>query len=293
MTTQERTIGGSDIGAILGLSPWVTPLQAWRRIMGLDPPHDNPSMAEGRALEELILREYAEDQGCAVTRPKPGGEGWKRWSPDGIALFPSGESRIVEAKWAARGLNEVPPSYWLQVQWYLHHMGFDRGDLAIREPGHRTRVVPIEYDPETMREVVAAVEAWYHRHIVGGEPPEPTTSDERIGHALVRIQDRGVVLRPDEQLDLQIRDMLAAREEIRRLEARIKEAEAALLEAMVAAGALKVESASGWSATVVERQGSVKWKEVAKELGAEARPDVVERHKGPPSKYLVIKQKEV
>lgn len=281
------SIGGSDVGAILGVNPWTSPLQVWRRIVGLDPPQpDNPSMAEGRAMEPVILREYEEDQGCRVLRPPMGGDGWRRWSPDGIAIFPSGESRIVEAKWSSRGLPEVPASYWLQVQWYMHHLELERADLAVREPGRRTRVVSVEYDAGTMREVVTAVEAWYERHVLGGEPPEPAGADERVAVALSRVRDRGVVLRPDQALDAQVREMLAAREHVRELEARVKEAEAALLEAMAAVGAVRVESLSGWTATLVERSGAVRWREVAEALGAGARPDLVEKYRGAASRYI-------
>ena len=282
-----KTIGGSDIGAILGLSPWVTPLQAWRRIMGIDPPSsDNPSMAEGRAMEPVILAEYAEDTGATLERQVCGRSGWARWSIDAIATLPDGSRRIVEAKWSSRGMPEVPAHYWAQVTWYMAHTGIQSADLAVREPGKRTRSIPITWDQEAADEMMSAVARWYDRHVARDIPPEPTGPDERCSAALERIRPGGPVLMPEEALDRAILAMLDERDRIKAAESRIKAAEAALLEAMAGCGALKATSASGWTATVVERGGTPRWREIAGALGAAERPDIVARYTSAPSRYL-------
>ena len=50
MTTIDRTttIGGSDVAAILGLSPWRSPLDVWReKALGEPDDRDTPAMQAG------------------------------------------------------------------------------------------------------------------------------------------------------------------------------------------------------------------------------------------------------
>ena len=60
--TQDRTqfIGGSDIGAILGLSPYRTPIDVWLEKTGEDKSKEaNLAMRFGSFAEEFIAKEYA------------------------------------------------------------------------------------------------------------------------------------------------------------------------------------------------------------------------------------------
>ncbi len=285
-------IRASSLGSILGLSPWATPLQVWRRLRGLEPEQpDSPSMAEGRAMEAVILAEWAKesdgdvsDQQKQVEVPLP--HATIIGHIDGIGTV--GDRRfLLEAKWSSRGLSDAARAcYWVQVQAYLEGLGMDEALLLVREPGQRAVAEPIRRDPAGWAVVYAAVCEWHERHIVGGEPPEPTGADERRAVALSRLRDAGAVLRPDEALDRQIQGLLEARDAAKALEARIAESEAVILEAMASAGAIRIESESGWSATVVERPGSVRWKDVAEALGAGPRQDLVEQHRGAPARYL-------
>jgi hypothetical protein len=56
----EYAIGASDVPAILGLSPWQTPAQAWARLTGLTRSEGNNATRRGQTLELGILLEYAE-----------------------------------------------------------------------------------------------------------------------------------------------------------------------------------------------------------------------------------------
>jgi hypothetical protein len=56
-------------------------------------------------------------------------------------------------------------------------------------------------------------------------------------------------------------------------------------------GVLKIVAPT-WEISLVEREGAIAWKKVAEELGAKDRPELLERYRGEPSRYIVIRQKK-
>lgn len=64
------TVGGSDVAAIFGVSPWVTPLELWKIKKGQMKPADklNPLQLEmGHLLEPIAAHFYAKKTGNIVT----------------------------------------------------------------------------------------------------------------------------------------------------------------------------------------------------------------------------------
>ena len=53
-------IGSSEVATILGLNPWETPYQLWRRKKGLDAPKDETfAMKAGHYLEDAVSQFWA------------------------------------------------------------------------------------------------------------------------------------------------------------------------------------------------------------------------------------------
>ena len=68
--TIPYTVGGSDVAAIFGVSPWMTPLELWMEKKGRRKraAKDNPSQLQmGHLLEPIAAYWYAEKTGNAVT----------------------------------------------------------------------------------------------------------------------------------------------------------------------------------------------------------------------------------
>lgn len=288
-----RTVGGSDIGPILGVSPWETPLQAWRRIYYGEQPPETPSMAEGKALEAMIIKEYERETGATCKPWAKGEKDWKRWSPDAVAVFPDGEIRLVEAKWAAHGFREIPPQYYCQVMWYLHHLRtvegttIERADLVVREPGKTIKIYPILYDPTVATEIVDAVDRWYQKHIIEGVPPEPRGAKEKIALVLEQLLKKGpkATVAVEGELDQKVKELVQAKQLIKTLEARIKEIEAELVDYMAQHSAIRAKGTS-WTATIIDRTGNVAWKEVAMALGANDHPELLEKFRHSNVRYV-------
>ena len=63
----QKGIGGSDVAAIMGISPWKTPLAVYlEKTMPLPPEGfdgEKPQLARGKRCEKYILEEYAERTG--------------------------------------------------------------------------------------------------------------------------------------------------------------------------------------------------------------------------------------
>jgi len=69
---RTKGIGGSDVAAICGVSPWKTPLQIYLEKIGESAGSpDNPAMAYGRMVEPVILQWYEQYTGQTVAVPGP------------------------------------------------------------------------------------------------------------------------------------------------------------------------------------------------------------------------------
>ena len=71
---RTKTIGGSDVAAILGLSPWRSPLDVWReKTLGEADQRDTPAMQAGVRFEPVILGRYlaTNDRWRATASPEP------------------------------------------------------------------------------------------------------------------------------------------------------------------------------------------------------------------------------
>ena len=70
---RQKGIGGSDVAAILGMSPWRTPYQVWEEkttpIDETAAEDDRPALYWGRVLEAPIRQAYADKTGRTVTKP--------------------------------------------------------------------------------------------------------------------------------------------------------------------------------------------------------------------------------
>ena len=54
---RESGIGSSEVATIVGLNPWESPYQLWRRKLGLDPAkQENFAMKAGHYLEDAVAQ---------------------------------------------------------------------------------------------------------------------------------------------------------------------------------------------------------------------------------------------
>lgn len=149
---QQRTtaVGGSEVAALLGLSPWESRFSLWHRKRGAVPPiDDTPVMEWGRRLEPVVLEKWTEDhEPVDVTVATTWlADGWRLANPDAIATMSDGSRVIVEIKTARsdESWDEGPPVYYLcQVQWYMGVLDLDVAHVAVLIGGSDYREFVVE-----------------------------------------------------------------------------------------------------------------------------------------------------
>ena len=148
LTRRRSGIGGSDIAAIVGLSPRRSPLDVYFDKIGETSEPEEPTPTKraplywGTVLEEPIARAYAAETGRRVVRytrllrsperPWEIGDIDRLVIDDGakIAAKPKGEivcrrglecktARMHSEEWGEPGTDEIPVQYFAQVQWYM------------------------------------------------------------------------------------------------------------------------------------------------------------------------------
>lgn len=171
LAERRKGIGGSDIAALLGISPFRTPVDLWLDKTGrADPTPDNPAMRLGRELEPAVLARYAEQTGRGVSHIGTLREGIYVANVDALA-----PGRVVEAKTSRHGWDDVPEWYRAQVMWYLGF--FPRvatGDIAaLFLMDGSFHVYPVERDDETIDGMRELATDWWNRYVIADVAPPP------------------------------------------------------------------------------------------------------------------------
>jgi putative phage-type endonuclease len=151
-------IGGSEIAAVLGLSPWESRYSLWHRKQGRIPAQpEKPEMEAGKRLEDAICRKFADEHPELVIRRagtyRHADRPWQIGNPDRliypapddhdrqviVAAFPEHAATvglrpagILEAKlvlypdeYGDPGTDQVPPYVLAQCRWYLNVLSLD------------------------------------------------------------------------------------------------------------------------------------------------------------------------
>lgn len=185
LTARRDGIGGSDVSAILGLSPWTTPLQVWsEKVCLAESVADSYTLRRGSHMEGLLAAELNAELGRAVAPAEPfsivtGAEPWMRYSPDGF-LRENGEAvALVEFKSHPRGASEwsegVPAHVVAQVQHGMFVCDLPRCYVAV-DLGTEFKWAALERDPAWWPTNEPALRAFWEL-VETQEPPPPTGAE--------------------------------------------------------------------------------------------------------------------
>jgi putative phage-type endonuclease len=183
LAARQTGLGGSDMAAILGLSPFTTPLEVYLSKRGELPPTPDTSLTKaGRIMEQVIAAMYAEKAGvkvrrCNLTIRHPQHE----FLIGHIDRDVVGVRRGVEIKnvsprigyrWGKDGEPGGIAEYYLpQVHHYMLVMDYPVFDVAAYFGGDDLRVYPLERDPEWDEILLDAGADFWRNHVVPGVPP--------------------------------------------------------------------------------------------------------------------------
>jgi len=184
---RKQGIGGSDSGAILGVSKWKTPYQVWlEKTSDEISDFDNDAMFWGRTLEPVVRQRYSDVTGRTVIVPNPGiihpKHNFIRASLDGIA----DAHRVLEIKtarsdigWGEEGSAEIPDEYACQVQHYMMVTGLVVADVAVLIGGSDFRLYEVPADKE-LQDIMMEREADFWQMVINRTPPDPESLTDLI-----------------------------------------------------------------------------------------------------------------
>ena len=137
----EGVISGSEIGAILGLSPFTSAVTLWaektgrieRDVVG------NTAMRLGQLVEPAIRQLYQESHTDHVVEEVGTyasiHASWMHANPDAVCLDETGLGYILEIKHTALYWDAVPEHYKAQVFWYMFVFGLKKSVFAVVNAG--------------------------------------------------------------------------------------------------------------------------------------------------------------
>lgn len=181
---RKTGISGTDISAILGQNPWITPFDVWLSKTGQAPEIvETKAMRWGKRMEPFLIEDLADEQGLRVIRNNntvfrsrslemmvgtP-----DAWVVDKPAL---GEAKTKtqpfgHGEWGAPGTDEVPDHYLLQCQWYAKMFQAEVVFLPVLIRLDDFRIYKIEAHPELQGQMYESAMKFWQDHVLSGAPP--------------------------------------------------------------------------------------------------------------------------
>jgi putative phage-type endonuclease len=190
---RSKYIGGSDIGAILGLSRFRSPLEVWMEKTGKEVKRlDSLPLRFGSFAEEFVASEYARSTGFELIHDESiyvhPEHSYVSAHIDRFVLEQSSSSpsRILECKtanpfslgdWGEVGTDQVPMSYLCQCLWYMAITNINIVDLAVLFGNSDFRIYEITRDLELESVILQKANLFWNEYVLKDVPP-PAMSEE-------------------------------------------------------------------------------------------------------------------
>ena len=190
---RTKGIGGSDVAAIMGLSPWKTAVDVYLEKIGTSQPQkESEVLKRGKRLEKYILEEYAERNNVELDT-----ENLNIVHPTISYLIGTidarvkGQNVLVEAKscggHASRWGGEVPVYYRTQMAHYAMITDCDRVDMPVLFDRWYYEQFAYERDLDFEKEIQKACVDFWHNNVLQKNPPIPQNLDD--ARALYRVSE--------------------------------------------------------------------------------------------------------
>lgn len=236
---RKHGIGSSEVATILGLNPWETPYQLWRRKKGLDAPKNETfAMKAGHYLEDAVAQFWADATGREVIKSSAGDwlivnseRDFLRASPDRTYWIPglpkSNENKgILECKTTQMSIDadDLPKHWFCQVQYLLGVSELTQGSLAWLCSGREFGYKDIAFVEDFYGWMTEEIERFWVDNILGGiEPAATSVADVVTKYA--RHTEGKIIEVSDEMLTVYTR-LKEVRAKIAKAEAEKEELEA-------------------------------------------------------------------
>lgn len=269
-------ISGSDVAAILGLSPFRSPLDVFcEKLRLVEGPAESLPMRVGKALEPFLVAEYNRQTGLEA-RPstalyRSSRYPWMLGTPDAFVASPSlgvefKTASVRSERFWGDGEDAIPDYYLTQIAWYAAITGIDTWNCAVLIGNSDFRIYTIRRDPGLEQLLIEKAQEFWEKHVLTQEPPALDGSSSCDAYLRARFPRSSASLRSSNPVE----DALAA--ELARVRSELGELERqnAALEARMklAIGEAQGIQGEGWRATWKRAKDSsvTDWESVVKHL---------------------------
>lgn len=226
-------IGGTDIAAILGRSPYKSALGVYLDKKGLNPPFaTTPAQEFGLEQEDFILRKYAQMEKCKLT-PNPG---FKRHAtiPYLVANVDAirDDRIVVDAKniglygdkgeyaykaWGEPYSDQMPQHYLFQIAHYCLVLDFQEGHMVPYFGGSDLRVYVYKRNTQIDKLICQAAQRFWEDHILADKPPIEKGTYQEITRLWKTVKNEECITAspPIEDLIKELRDIRTLSEELK------------------------------------------------------------------------------
>lgn len=183
---RKSGIGSSEVATIVGLNPWETPYQLWRRKIGLDAPEDeNFAMKAGHYLEDAVSMFWQDETGRQVIKRSTGDwiirnneRPYIQVSPDRTYWLEGMKHNdtnkgILECKTTQMSIDadDLPKHWFCQVQYQLGGAELMHGSIAWLTQGREFGYKDLSLVPDFYGWLVEEVERFWTDNILGKKEP--------------------------------------------------------------------------------------------------------------------------
>lgn len=225
----DRTqyLGGSDVAAILGISPWKTPLDVY--LDKTEPRTEEPDRAKarlfarGKRLEPYVIDMLAEERGIEIVargnryidpeHPFMAAE-IDAETADGDNVEIKTVSPFKAKEWGEQQSDEIPLHYAAQAMHGLMVTGRERCIFGVLIGADDFRIYEVCRDDPTIAGIRAKeVEFW--ERIQRRDPPEPATVSDVV--RLYGQGDEALAIEADDQIEIDWLRLKSLTDDIKRL----------------------------------------------------------------------------
>lgn len=191
---RKNGIGSSEVATILGVNPYETPYQLWRRKKGIDAPkEENFFMKAGHYLEDAVSQFYQDATGRKLIKSsaidyiiqdvdKP----YLQVSPDRTYWVDAEGKKnndnkgIVECKTTQMTIDkdDLPKHWFCQLQYQLGVAGMQEGSIAWLTAGREFGYQDISFHAGMYNMIIEAVDKFWIDNIIGNQEPDIITAQD-------------------------------------------------------------------------------------------------------------------
>ena len=224
---RSKGLGSSEVGTLMGVNPYETPYQLWRRKKGLEKQkEENFLMTAGHYLEPAVAQFWQDATGKEIIKSSAGDwivydndKPYLRVSPD-RTFWADGkkEKGILECKTTQKDIDkEDIPRYWFcQVQYQLGVAQMQQGSLAWLCSGRKFDYQDIKFNPDFYGVLVEEISKFWTDYIIGNKEPQISSVDDLLIKYPQETKDKEI--EADTDIKTAYDKLTSLRSEIKRLE---------------------------------------------------------------------------